>query len=55
MPPSRDYTNQDIVRAITAVKEGISYRDTFAFYNVPVSTIIRKMNGLNNVCSIIGI
>ena len=47
MPKSRDYTSQDVVRAIEAVKEGLSYREASDLYNVPSSTLERKVKNLD--------
>ena len=47
MPPARNYTNQDLVQAIAAVKDGLSYRDAFSLYNVPIATLDRKIKGTN--------
>ncbi len=47
MPPSRDYSDQDIAKAIAGIKDGLSYRDVFDLYNVPVSTLVRKMKQAN--------
>ena len=46
MMKSRDYTSQDIARAIIAVKECLSYREASDLYNVPVSTLERKHKNL---------
>ena len=45
MPPAKDYTDQDFVRAIAAIKDRLSYRDAFRLYNVPIATLVRKMRG----------
>ena len=47
MPKSRDYTSQDVVRAIEAVKEGLSYRGASDLYNVSSSTLERKVKNLD--------
>ena len=43
MPPSQEYANEDIIKAIAAIKDGLSFRDAEDFYNVPLSTLKRKM------------
>ncbi len=47
MPPSRDYTDQDIIKAVAGIKDVLSYRDAFQLYNVPLATLVSKMKGTN--------
>ena len=44
MPPSREYSNKDIIKAIAGIKEDglLSFRDAEDLFNVPVATIKRK-------------
>ena len=42
MPPSREYSNEDIIKATAGIKDGLSFRDEEDLFNVPVATIKRK-------------
>ncbi len=44
MPKSRDYTSQDVARAIAAVKDGLSYREAEDVYNERKEKINNKHN-----------
>ena len=41
------YSNQDIIQAIAAVRNGLTFREAEEIYKVPKGTIVRKIKKAN--------